>query len=303
MTDLFMEPLHVVQEWNSPAFSKAGIEVQVLRGDMFHPWIQGNKWYKLRHFASLAEKENAPGFISVGGPWSNHLQAIGAFAAEKRLEAVFVIRGEESEWHNYPSVLQLRKTGARLFGISRSKFRLITSGEVSIRDVLPDPVSLENYTEIPLGASAPETVKHTARWAEFLCSRYDFSDLILPVASGGTLAGMLAGLPEAISVHGIDVLNSKGGLVKTTQDLLRKAGMEARAKLHWHGNYHFGSYAQNSPHLSSFMKALHQDHNIPSEHVYSGKAFFAVSDLADKGQFLHRKKLLVIHTGGLFQWQ
>jgi 1-aminocyclopropane-1-carboxylate deaminase len=303
MTDLFTEPLHVVQDWDSPGFRRAGIKVQVLRGDLFHPWIQGNKWYKLRHFAALAEKENSRGFISLGGPWSNHLQAIGAFAAEKNLQTVFMIRGEESEWKDYPSVLQLRKTGAKLFGISRSKFRLITSGEVSIRDFLPDKDSFENYIEVPLGASCPETVAHTAQWAESLSSRFDFTDLILPVASGGTLAGMLAGLPEQISVHGVDVLSSKGSLVKTTQELLRKAGMEARAKLHWHGGCHFGSYAQNSPHLSSFMKALHQDHNIPSEHVYSGKAFFAVSDLADKGQFFKRKKLLVIHTGGLFQWQ
>jgi 1-aminocyclopropane-1-carboxylate deaminase len=303
MTDLLNNPEHEVQDWKSPGFKRAGIEVQVLRGDLFHPWIQGNKWYKLRHFASLAEKENSRGFISVGGPWSNHLQAIGAFAAEKNLKTVFVIRGEESEWKDYPSVLQLRKTGARLFGISRSHFRMITSGKATIRDFLPDKESFKNYTEVPLGASCPETVEHTAKWAEHLIRHFDFTDLILPVASGGTLAGMLAGLPEQISVHGIDVLSSKGGLVKTTEELLRKAGMRARATLHWHDRYHFGSYAQNSPELISFMKELHKDYNIPSEHVYSGKAFFAVSDLADKGQFLKSKKLLVLHTGGLFQWQ
>ena len=303
MTDLFTNPEHVIQDWASPVFSKAGIEVRVLRGDLFHPWIQGNKWYKLRHFATLAENPKVAGFISIGGPWSNHLQAIAAFAAEKKLKTFFFVRGEEIEWQDYPPIRQLRKAGATLSGISRSRFRLITSGEANLRDFLPDQCAFEDYLEVPLGASSPETVEHTVRWAAYLDSQFDFTDIILPVASGGTLAGMLAGLPDHINVHGIDVLNSNNGLIKTTSELLLKAGTQARAALHWHGNYHFGSYAGNHPELESFLNVLLHDHGIPAEHVYSGKTLFAVSDLANKGQFSNGIKILVLHTGGLFQWR
>lgn len=301
MTNLFMHPRHEVQDWESPEFSKAGIEVKVLRGDLFHPWMQGNKWYKLRHFARLAESNNASGFVSIGGPWSNHLQALGSYAAERNLRSLFFIRGEEREWAHHPPVIRLRSLGACLFPISRSDFRLATEGEVFLKDFLPDSES-PRLIEVPLGATSPETIEHTIEWAEYLKSCFDFTDLILPVASGGTLAGMLAGLPKNIRIHGIDVLNSKGGLVKTTQDLLKKAGIQARAELQWHPDYHFGSYARNSPALLTFMKGLRTNQNIPSEHVYSGKAFYAVSDLADKGHFSRGSKLLVLHTGGLFQW-
>jgi 1-aminocyclopropane-1-carboxylate deaminase len=300
LTDLFVHPPHLLQEWESPEFRQAGIEVQIIRGDLFHPWIQGNKWYKLRHYAALAARESSNGFISMGGPWSNHLQAMAYYAAEKKLEAVFFIRGEEHEWENHPPVLQLRRFGAVLRPVSRSDFREITAGRKSLMALGQANSSL---MEVPLGASSAETIPHTAAWAEHLQSRLDFTDLVLPVASGGTLAGMLAALPEEIRVHGIDVLNSKEGLKETVYDLLEKAGLPARAELHWHDQYHFGAYARNHPLLQAFIDKLRQEQQLPSEPVYSGKAFYAVLDLAAKGHFLRGSKVLILHTGGLFQWE
>jgi 1-aminocyclopropane-1-carboxylate deaminase len=185
--------------------------------------------------------------------------------------------------------------------VSRSDFRDITTGKTSLKDLAGQNFS-GSLTEVPLGASSAETIPHAAAWAEHLLSRFDFTDLVLPIASGGTLAGMLAALPEGIRVHGIDVLNSKGGLVETVSDLLKKSGLQAKAELHWHDQYHFGAYARNHPLLQAFIDQLRLEQKVLSEPVYSGKAFYAVSDLAAKGQFLRERKVLVLHTGGLFQW-
>ncbi len=300
MTDLFQDPEHQFQAWESSVFKAAGLEVCVLRGDLFHPWMQGNKWYKLRHFAAEAEKQGADGFLSIGGAWSNHLLALAYYAGERNLKAHFLIRGSENEWENHPPVEQMRAMGARLTGISRSDFREISSGRKTIQEITP--VESGQWMEVPLGASAPETIIHTTAWARHLCKLHPFTDLVLPVASGGTVAGMLAGLKPDIKVHGIDVLGSRGGLKNGIQELLIKSELEAMASLCWHDEFHFGGYAANHPELEAFMHTIRHEHFIPTEHVYSGKAFYAVLDLASKAHFSSGSKILVLHTGGLFQW-
>jgi len=51
--------------------------------------------------------------------------------------------------------------------------------------------------------------------------------------------------------------------------------------------------------LLSFMNRWYEATKIPSDFVYTGKLFFAVNDLIEKGFFSNNSRLLVIHSGGL----
>lgn len=299
MQGIFDEPPHIFQEWDSLVFRKAGIEVKVLRGDLFHPWIQGNKWYKLRWFAAKAARENAQGFLSIGGPWSNHLLALAAYAYEKNLFCRFFIRGAEAEWLHHPPIKQLLDWGAELLPLSRTDFRRISNSTAFAEEF---DSNSDNLIAVPLGASAPETVRYVAEWSAELQRKWDFSDLVLPAASGGTCAGMQAGLRKKTLVHAIDVLGSKGKLAGTVQHLINASGLKAASRIVWHDGYDFGGYAKNHPSLDKFQQSMVTEFGLPTEHVYSGKAFFAVSDLAEKGVFLRGSKILILHTGGLFPW-
>ena len=64
-------------------------------------------------------------------------------------------------------------------------------------------------------------------------------------------------------------------------------------------DYHFGGYAKHKPGLLSFMNEFYRQTGIPSDFVYTGKLFFAVTDLVRNGFFDAGSKLLVIHSGGL----
>jgi len=300
MKNIFPKPMHILEQWDAPVFRKAGIQVKVLRGDLFHPWIQGNKWYKLRYYAEKAKADNAIGFVSIGGPWSNHLIALGAYAAENGMQSHFLIRGAESEWQDYPAVKQLRNWGALLIPVSRTAFRNYTTENPQAGFL--GGHSGNGLVEVPLGASSAETIPYVAEWAKDLEANYEFSDLVLPVASGGTCAGFLCGLSGKKQVHAIDVLQSKGKLENTVNDLIRKSGQKARAQISWYSQYDFGGYAAKNPSLENFQHNLSTGYGFVSEHVYSAKAFFAVSDLAGKGAFSEDRNILLLHTGGIFPW-
>ena len=47
------------------------------------------------------------------------------------------------------------------------------------------------------------------------------------------------------------------------------------------------------------MNELYVTETIPTDFVYTGKMFYAVYDLIQKGFFGEHAEILVIHTGGL----
>ena len=297
--DIFQHPAHHIQAWDSHEFQEAGIEVSVLRGDLFHPWIQGNKWYKLRHFVEKCLIENNPGFISIGGAWSNHLLALANIASNLGKTSRFLVRGEIHEWDKAPAVQQMRSFGAELRPVSRNAFKEILSGKLDMKTIWPES---GDDCAVPLGASATETVKHVADWAKHISGIADFTDILIPAASGGTSAGFLAGLNKNCRLHSVEVLRSGGGIELESLRMLSESKLEQSPELIWHDQYHFGGYAKQNSELFDFQLALEQNFQLPTEHVYSGKLFFAVSDLARKRVFSEGSKILTIHTGGLFPW-
>lgn len=64
-------------------------------------------------------------------------------------------------------------------------------------------------------------------------------------------------------------------------------------------NYHFGGYGKSNNELEKFMTAFTLAHNVPVEHVYSGKMFYGIMDMIGKGYFKRQSRILAIHTGGI----
>ena len=64
-------------------------------------------------------------------------------------------------------------------------------------------------------------------------------------------------------------------------------------------DYHFGGYAKKNTILLDFMRAFQEEENILLDFVYTGKLFFAFTDLAKQGYFPRGSRILLIHSGGL----
>jgi len=261
--------------------------------------MQGNKWYKLQPFLEEVARRNLEGYASLGGPFSNHLIALAYAAFEQKKKAVFLIRGGREEWIQNPAIQQMSDWGVQLIPINRTDYRLLHSGEIDWKSFVSGSSS---YCFVPLGGSSPNSILSVAGWAEAISKAIEIETVVLPVASAGTISGFAVGLASNKNILGIEVLKSNGGMSIESDRLISESGQVHSSRTIWNADYHFGGYARHTEELKSFCRQVSKDEIFPIEPIYSGKAFFAVSDLARKGYFHEGSRILLVHTGGIFPW-
>lgn len=103
-------------------FSHTGLAVDVLRLDLIHPMVSGNKWYKLKIYLQEAETQNKSTILTFGGAYSNHILATAAACKDKGLRSIGIIRGEEPKQYSY-TLRQAQSFGMKLFFISRDAYK------------------------------------------------------------------------------------------------------------------------------------------------------------------------------------
>jgi 1-aminocyclopropane-1-carboxylate deaminase len=62
----------VVQSIGDDLLHRKNVAIDVLRLDLIHPVISGNKWFKLKYHQQEALQQNKKGLLTFGGAWSNH---------------------------------------------------------------------------------------------------------------------------------------------------------------------------------------------------------------------------------------
>ena len=282
-----------LQPWEDSVFRRKNLEVWIIRLDQTHPWVQGNKAWKLIRYLQEAESRPLAGFVSPGGAYSNHLAALGWLSYRLKRKSLFFIRGEEKEWAGNPLVARLRDWGNDCAGISRTAFRDLHQGSKDWRGLnLPEG----DWIYVPQGGSSEEICRGSAEGARAIArSQTEPCCLVLPVGTGGTFRGMAAGWPEGWPLVGIPVLRSGPDW--------RLAMLQGERKVdQLVPGYEFGGYGKTGPELERFRTQLLEETGIPTEACYSAKTFFAVKDLAEKEFFRGINKILVLHSGGLFPW-
>src|SRR5687767_3293653 len=77
-----------------------GMHIDVLRCDLVHRVISGNKLFKLKYYLEHAILHNKKGIITTGGAYSNHLVATAAACYEHKLHSIGIVRGERVNNHS-----------------------------------------------------------------------------------------------------------------------------------------------------------------------------------------------------------
>jgi 1-aminocyclopropane-1-carboxylate deaminase len=287
-----------IQPWERQEFGRQNLDVRVARADLLHPWVQGNKACKLMPFLQKALAEKVPVLVSMGSAWSNHLLALAFAGRELHMEAVFFLRGDRSEWQANPAVLQMEDWGVTTEPLSRSVFR-----EWHQSVLVPEVVQARfpGSLWIPMGGSAAGALGETAHWFRTLQAKVQPDHLVLPVASGGTLAGALLGTDAHTQIWAIEVVRGDGSPEREVRQWLGGTPAPGLENVHWVPDP-FGGYARSTPELLSFCRQVGTVERFPLEPVYSGKTFWNVSDLAQKEAFSPGSRILVVHTGGIFPW-
>ena len=273
----------------SSLYKKFHTNVDVLRLDLIHPVISGNKWFKLKEYLKDALLLDKTTIATFGGAYSNHILATAATARSAGMQSIGIIRGEKPPFLS-STLNESLNLGMELFFSSREDYkRKKLPEELSERS---DADNIYLINEGGYGAKGAEGAKDILRTIDFA----DYTHIIAAVGTGTTLAGLIAASHKKQKVVGISVLKNNFSLRKEIQGLLP---FEKADQFVINNDYHFGGYAKYSPELIAFMNDWYKHTGIPSDFVYTGKLFCAVHELIQKGYFSPESRLLVIHSGGL----
>jgi 1-aminocyclopropane-1-carboxylate deaminase len=266
--------------------------VDLLRLDLLHPIVSGNKFYKLRFYIAEAKEHGVSTVASFGGPYSNHIVALAFTAKEAGLKSIGYIRTNADEPMT-PSLAEAKAYGMELVYLGRTDFQ---SKKDSIIQTRNDNTSIYFIDEGGYGAIG-------ARGAATILTEQDtthYDYIICAVGTGTMLAGCVhAALPHQ-KVIGIPVLKNEGSIENEINALLLehndKKNNQPYTLLH---HFHQGGYAKTNPMMLDFMNRLWDTEKIPTDIVYTSKLLFGVAQLIKENYFKKEASILVIHSGGL----
>lgn len=268
-------------------------QLSVKRDDLIHPVVSGNKWRKLKYALQQATSNNVKHIVSFGGGYSNHLHALGYCCQKLGIRLSAIIRGDYSQ-NLSPMLQDLLNWDADIQYVDRATYQQRAEPKylATLTTKYPHAVL------IPEGGSQQQALKGVAEIIQELTHQYDY--ILAPVASGGTLAGLIDGLTQtksATKILGVAVLKGQGYLEQLVESLLSQQHHKADWTITH--DYHCGGYAKSNNELSQFCAEFEQQTQIPVEPVYSGKLFYALQQLTLNGYFPNGSRVLALHTGGL----
>ncbi|MFI1730931.1 1-aminocyclopropane-1-carboxylate deaminase/D-cysteine desulfhydrase [Streptomyces acidicola] len=282
-----------VQHIDDERFGRRGVRLVVKRDDLIHPELVGNKWRKLA--PNLRAAAGRP-VVTFGGAYSNHLRATAAAGRLLGVPTVGVVRGEElADRPLNPSLARCAADGMRLHFVARSAYRRKTD-PATLAEILRT-VGAEDAYVVPEGGSNSLAVRGCQELGEELRGRADV--VALACGTGGTLAGLAAGLTSGQRALGVPVL--RGGFLEAEiRTLQQRAFGGPRGDWSLDDRFHFGGYARTTPELDAFAEAFEQRHGLPVERLYVAKMLYGLVTLAEEGAFPRGTTLAAVITGAPF---
>ncbi|MEH8182242.1 1-aminocyclopropane-1-carboxylate deaminase/D-cysteine desulfhydrase [Aeromonas allosaccharophila] len=277
-----------LQRLHHPLLTSYDVELWCKRDDLIHPAISGNKWRKLKYHLLHAREHGKQHLLSFGGAYSNHIHALAAAGYQTGLRTTGIIRGEADAVSN-TTLRDARRWGMDLVFVDRQSYRRRQDPDWLAQFDAPDTLI------VPEGGSSPLAIPGVAE----LVGEVPFSpDLwVLPCASGGTLAGLVAGKRDREQILAIAVLKG-GGFIADEVCRLHPAAASIpgwRIAL----DHHDGGYAKFSPALWQWVEDFSADTGLPLEPIYSGKAMWGLFRELAAGRIAPGSKIVFIHTGGM----
>lgn len=282
----------------------SGHTIWCKRDDMLHPIISGNKWRKLQPLLRQALHANIQHIGSFGGAYSNHLHALGYACHKLNIKFTAIVRAHPDSAPT-PMLRDLKQWGVTIQYVSREDYKLRALPDYTKALVL----SLRLDLLIPEGGSDGNNLSGVGTIMEEIQRQepQPFDLIVLPVASGGTMAGLIKYIAEhnlPTRVLGIAVLKGQGYLERSIIDLLAtSANNTVTENRNWkilHDEaFHGGGYAKVTSAHAEFRQRFFQAQGFMLDRVYNTKSFFALNQLLNQHKYDAFKRIMLLHTGGL----
>ncbi len=273
------------------------IQLSIKRDDLIQPAPSGNKWRKLKYNLKEVSCLANPKLLTFGGAFSNHIYATAAAGNRFRIPTIGIIRGERVEPLN--STLDFAETcGMDLHFVDRNTYRrrnepdFIKELKEKFGDCYILPEGGTNHLAIKGCAEIVEELEEQMQGLpDYICT---------PCGTGGTISGIIAGLASK-KTKAIGFSALKGDFLRKEVNNLLRTYQKNTVFSNWEINadYHFGGYAKFDSILIDFINDFKRDYDIQLDPIYTGKLFYGVFDLIQKGFFPKESTIVVVHTGGL----
>ncbi|RST03630.1 pyridoxal-phosphate dependent enzyme [Streptomyces sp. WAC07149] len=274
-------------------FAAHGVRLLLKRDDLVHPELPGNKWRKLAPNLRAALDAGHGRLATFGGAYSNHLRATAAAGRLLGLETVGIVRGDELAGRPLnESLARCAADGMRLHFATRSEYR--RKADPDTRDRLLAAAGAARAYVVPEGGSNALALTGCAELGRELRGASDV--VAVACGTGGTLAGLAAGLAPGQRALGVPVL--AGGFLGAEIRSLQGAAFGGPAG-DWTlaEGFDHGGYARVPAALDAFAADFESRHGLPVERIYVAKLLWALHDLTAAGSFPRGTTVTAVITG------
>lgn len=277
--DIRIQPIH------HELYAHQQISVHLLRLDLIHPLISGNKWFKLKYNLLAALQANKKTLLSFGGAYSNHLHALAYAGNLFQFHTIGIVRGEEQLT---PTIADCIHWGMSMHYMPRGSYRFRYESDF-IQDIQ------QRYPEaflIPEGGHNAEGLRGCSEILNNI-DVTNYSHIACAVGTGATMRGLLQSLTNQTCVVGFSALKK----CDQEQQYLQQAYPSLRWQLI--PDMNFGGFAKQNQTLLAFQQTFHHQHQVELDYVYTAKMMYQLNQHIEQGLIPKGSKILAIHTGGV----
>ncbi|MFI6816370.1 pyridoxal-phosphate dependent enzyme [Nonomuraea sp. NPDC050328] len=263
----------------------------------------GNKARKLAALVAEARRQGCDHLVTGGGAQSNHARMTAAAANVAGLGCDLVLTRLAAEPVASGNVLLDEVLGARvrwLVGAALPYEELEEAIRARARELAEQ--GRKPYA-LPIGGSSPEGVACYAEVARELDEALRPDLVVVASGSGGTHAGLVAGLGEHARVLGVDV-GARPDLARAVEELAAQVAARTgrpeptgRCALDT-GRIGAGYGEPTGPALEALLLAARTD-GLLLDPVYTAKAMAGLVAAAREGRIARGDRVVFLHTGGL----
>jgi L-cysteate sulfo-lyase len=291
-------------------------EVFIKRDDYLGPGLGGNKTRKLEYLFGEAQQRGARQVVTFGGLQSNHARITAAAARKLGLEPhLFYFDPRPKQLTGNLSLNQLLEAHMHFHPLGAGGDATMTLETINRLVHLLAWLRVGRHYFIPVGGYSWRGCLGYVRAAVEIETQaralgIEKAHLVLAAGTGGTLAGLLAGLTlmeSSLRLLAIDI----GGLWKGFPASLARLTGEICSRLGARHTFVPGEipllertyaapkYGIPSDACREAIRRLARTEGILLDPVYTGKAFAGMLDLVEKGQLGSNEPIIFLHTGGL----
>jgi 1-aminocyclopropane-1-carboxylate deaminase len=211
-----------------------------------------------------------------------------------------VIRGDTTTG----TLQKAQSDGMQLYFVSREHY-----ARKENPDFLKDlRLKFGDYFLVPEGGNNLNGIKGCS---EITDPSWDYDYIFCACGTGATFTGLVAGAGDKSIIVGVSVLKGDNLLPQTAEKNLNILGYDRRisgneqleeSMIRQHciiNSYAGKGYAKFEEQHYAFKNNFENKFNIPLDHVYTAKLFFAVNAMIDNNKFPAGARFLVVHSGGL----